>query len=333
MLRLLLMISWLLVFGPATHAQEDVFAVNQRLGRGMNLGNALDAPREGDWGFVLKAQYFRAIKAAGFDTVRIPVRWSGHASSIPPYRISEAFFGRVDWAVDQALREDLNVIINVHHFVEINEDPDEHKDKLLALWGQIAERYKDRSERLLFELLNEPNEQLTTQKWNKIATGLITEVRKTNPHRTLIIGPGLWNSGDELPDLRLPDSDRNIIVTVHYYSPFKFTHQGAEWNPEAHEWLGTKWEGTPDELSQIDADFSKVAAWAKENRRPIFLGEFGAYTKADIASRAAWTRAIVRQARKHQMSFAYWSFATTFEAYDEATNSWSMPILDALRIQ
>src|SRR5438045_3526598 len=86
------------------------------LRRGMNLGNALEAPGEGDWGVILKEEYFRLIKDAGFDTVRIPVRWSAHAGHRPPYSIDECFFNRVDWAVFSALETNMNVVINIHHY-------------------------------------------------------------------------------------------------------------------------------------------------------------------------------------------------------------------------
>src|SRR5262249_17539398 len=77
----------------------DAQAANKKLGRGINLGNALEAPKEGDWGVTLKAEYFRAIKAAGFDTVRLPVNWAAHAGAEAPYTIDPAFAARVDWAV------------------------------------------------------------------------------------------------------------------------------------------------------------------------------------------------------------------------------------------
>src|SRR5262245_61215606 len=84
-------------------AKEEIGTANAKLGRGINLGNALEAPREGAWGVTLKAEYFAAIKKAGFATVRLPVKWSAHASSDAPYTIDPKFAERVDWAVDQAL--------------------------------------------------------------------------------------------------------------------------------------------------------------------------------------------------------------------------------------
>src|SRR3954466_13212776 len=78
---------------------RDAFEAVRRLGRGINFGNALDAPSEGAWGMELKAEYFAAVRKAGFDSVRIPIRWSAHAGDAPPYTLDAAFADRVDWAV------------------------------------------------------------------------------------------------------------------------------------------------------------------------------------------------------------------------------------------
>src|SRR5262249_6238195 len=150
---------------------DDIHAVNKKLGRGINLGNALDAPREGAWGVTLKAEYFKAIKDAGFDTVRLPVKWSAHALGEPPYTIDAAFAERVDWAIEQALANKLNIIVNVHHYDERDESPDDHLPRLTALWQQIASRYKDRPSNVVFELLNEPHGKLTEAKWNAMIPG------------------------------------------------------------------------------------------------------------------------------------------------------------------
>jgi hypothetical protein len=87
--------------------------------RGINLGNALDAPTEGSWGVTLKPEYFEIIEKAGFTSIRLPIRWSAHASPQPPHIIAPDFFARVDWAVGQALARKMSIIINMHHYVEL----------------------------------------------------------------------------------------------------------------------------------------------------------------------------------------------------------------------
>ena len=109
------------------------------LGRGINLGNALEAPHEGDWGVTLKAEYFSKIKAAGFQNVRIPVRWSAHAASEAPFTIEPKFFAS-RLACRQASNR-LVPVLNMHHFDEIYKDPDANRGRFVARWQQIAEHY------------------------------------------------------------------------------------------------------------------------------------------------------------------------------------------------
>jgi endoglucanase len=309
--------------------KKDAAHYNRLLGRGINLGNALEAPREGEWGLTLKEEFFERIKKAGFKSVRLPIRWSAHAGDKPPFAIDAAFFKRIDWAVEQALSRDLVVIVNVHHFDEFFRDPDKYEPKLLALWKQIAEHYRDRSDRLYFELLNEPTDKVT-DRWNALIPKLIEAIRATNPKRMVIVGPAEWNGLRALDKLRLPEKDRNLIVTFHYYSPFHFTHQGAEWVTDSKKWKGTTWTGTAKEVEELSKDFSKAAAWAKKNDRPLFLGEFGSYSAADMDSRARWTRAVAREAEKHGFSWSYWEFGAGFGAYDPAAKAWREPLLKAL---
>jgi aryl-phospho-beta-D-glucosidase BglC (GH1 family) len=300
-------------------------------GRGINLGNALEAPKEGDWGVVLKDVYFKNIADAGFDSVRIPVRWSAHAEQSPPYTIDPKFFQRVDWAIDQALKNHLIPVLNMHHYDEIFKNPDNHAERFIALWKQIAEHYKNYPDELVFELLNEPNTKLTADKWNRILTDTLKVIRPSNPLRQIVVGPVGWNAIKELPTLVLPEDDRRLIVTVHYYSPFHFTHQGASWaGEESKQWLGTKWTGSKAEQQAVVLDFDNAIAWAVEHRRPIYLGEFGSYNKADMDSRARWTKFVADEALKRKMGFAYWEFCASFGLFDPKNNQWIEPLKQAV---
>src|SRR5262245_27765696 len=316
--------------GPEPVPKKDIDEANRRLGRGMNLGNALEAPREGEWGLTLEEDFFERVQKAGFRSVRIPIRWSAHAAAAAPFTIEPAFFKRVDWAIAEALKRDLAVVINVHHFDELFRDPDRHEAKLLALWKQIAERYRTQPGQVVFELLNEPHDKLTDQRWNDMIPKLLEVVRATNPERAVIVGPGHWNGINSLEALRLPEKDRRLIVTVHYYSPLEFTHQDASWVPGSKKWKGRTWKGTDKELEELRRQFAKAADWGKKHDRPLFLGEFGAYSAADMESRALWTRAVAREAEKHGMSWAYWEFAAGFGAYDRKAKAWRLPLLNAL---
>jgi endoglucanase len=156
-------------------------------------------------------------------------------------------------------------------------------------------------------------------------------VRRTNPKREIVVGPVGWNGINDLASLELPKDDKHLIVTVHYYSPFQFTHQGAEWaGAEARKWLGTKWTGSKLEQQAVTRDLDKAITWAVEHRRPLYLGEFGAYSRADLESRARWTRFVAEEAMKRKMGFAYWEFCSGFGVYDPQRNQWIEPLKEAL---
>lgn len=311
-------------------ADNDAAYYNRQIGRGVNLGNALEAPHEGDWGLTLREEYFEEIKRAGFNSVRIPVKWSSHAGQTPPYTIDPTFLNRVDWAVDQTLHRGMTAILNVHNYDEMNFAPDEHLPRLTALWAQIADHFRNRPDRLIFELLNEPNGKLTDDLWNSMIPRLLAVVRKSNPRRIVIVGPSQWNSFDHLEKLVLPESDRRLIVTFHYYNPFQFTHQGASWVQGSDRWKGTTWKGSEKQLEALRRDFDKAAAWAREKQRPLFMGEFGAYSQGDMDSRVLWTHAVAREAEKRGFSWGYWEFGAGFGIYDPASNAWRRPLLQAL---
>lgn len=315
---------------PKDKGRAKVFAANAALGRGINLGNALDAPTEGDWGVTLEADYFKRIADAGFKTVRLPVRWSAHAKADAPYTIDPPFFRRVDWALDRAAANGLNVVLNVHHYDEMNKEPKAHLPRLVGLWEQIAARYKDRPASVAFELFNEPNGAFDAT-WNDALAPLLKAVRATNPTRPVVVGPGGWNNVWALPKLKLPN-DPNLILTVHFYEPFKFTHQGTPWGPDDVKNLsGIKWDGTDAELKALRKSLDDVDAWAKKADVPVFVGEFGAYEKADTPSRAKWTAAVVKECEARGCSWAYWEFCANFGAYDRDKKAWRDPLLKALQ--
>ena len=149
--------------------------------RGMNLGNALEAPKEGAWGVTLDVAHFEAYSKEGFDHVRMPVKFSAHIDKSAPFTVEPSFFARVDWAIDQALSHNLSIIVDLHHYDELINEPDTHVEPFLAIWKQIAERYKGRPKTVAFELLNEPHDNLKPDKLNRILNDAIKAIRSPTP--------------------------------------------------------------------------------------------------------------------------------------------------------
>lgn len=272
----------------------DIELRNQALGRGMNVGNALDAPNEGDWGWSLEANHFDIIADAGFDSVRVPVSWSTHAAAAPPYTIDKVFFERVDWVLEQTARTGLVTVLDVHHYLELMDNPAGHRARFLSIWRQIAERYADRPETVYFELLNEPTESFTEDPsiWNRLLVDALEIVRRSNPTRPVLIGPVGWNAIEFLDQLVLPD-DPNIIVPVHFYSPFEFTHQGADWVDPIPP-LGPEWFG---DVAQLGSTFQNWSWFTETTTLPGALQvsydrQYAAFTIHSTSPLSAQTLAI-----------------------------------------
>jgi endoglucanase len=195
------------------------------------------------------------------------------------------------------------------------------------MWRQIALRYRERSPKLLFELLNEPHGRLNGEPWNKLAAETLAVVRASNPTRTVLIGPGEWNAVGELPKLRLPP-DRNIIVSIHNYDPFNFTHQGVDYLPQKFP-KGTTCCDATQRKAIVDA-LETARQWSEANGHPLFLCEFGTYEAADMKSRETYARIVRDEAERRGIPWAYWEFASTFGAYSPKQGEWVEPIRRAL---
>ena len=311
---------------------NDPFEVNKLIGRGVNIGSALDREVELDdeWSFIVKDEHFQLIKDAGFNSVRLTIRWSTRAMNEPPYTIDPNFFKRVDHAVNSALSRNLALVINVQNYFEFYRDPNSLKPKFLAIWEQIADHYKAYPNTLIFEILNEPQGNIGLGEWNALIKETLAVVRKTNPNRMVVIGPASFNAFPDLRYLELPESDRNIIVTFHYFLPYHFTHQGTNWAKDSNNWVGTKWTGSEAEKRAIRRDFDIVAGWARAHNRPVYLGEFGSNEKADMDSRVRWTKYVADEAAAHGFSFTYWQFTYNMAVYDRGSKTWVKPLLEAL---
>ena len=125
--------------------------------------------------------------------------------------------------------------------------------------------------------------------------------------------------------MRSGTSSSRCIITV----PLKFTHQGAAWTNRKDK-VGVSWSGSEKEREAVVRDLDKAQAWAEKHHRPLYLGEFGAYDKAEMSSRARYVGFVARQAEKLGWSWAYWQFDSDFIVYDIPNKRWVEPIRDAL---
>jgi endoglucanase len=340
------------VMSPPLPGELDVFEQNRALGRGINIGNCLDAPSEGAWGVTLHQYMFEVIRSAGFNSIRLPIKWSNHAPDTAPYTIAPSFFARVDWAIAHALTRGLRIVIDIHHFGNTGEDgmfnkPEVYHDKFIELWRQIAEHYRNYPKELYFEVLNEPREKLEPL-WNQYLAEAVSVIRETNPGRTLVVGGIWWNKWDALPKVQFPD--QNIIATFHYYNPYCFTLQdGQNWEPACRKPDGTKptageasWpviypktDTNPDatdkaQRAQLDKDMAAAAAWSASAKRPLYMGEFGVSQQANAIARQTYTASLARAAERNGITWAYWEFSSGMGIWNGGAMQWDSAMRDAL---
>lgn len=321
----------LIVLIPMVLFAETIDEVAQNLGRGVNLGNVFEPPKEGDWGVTMEWAYLDTIAAKGFSHIRVPVRWQTHFDSESPLTINPAFLRRIDTTVDRALALGMYVLLDAHHYETLYEDPDGKREEFLKLWSLLANHYKDRNDSLLFEPLNEPHGNLSAEKWNSMLSAVLDTIRLTNPTRPVVIGLAEYGGMDGLAKLVIPEKEKNAIVSVHYYLPFQFTHQGASWvGEQAQDWLGTTWDGTYQEKMDIFSHLEKLQHYVDTSGYPIHIGEFGAYEKAPMESRARWTEFCGRAFEKFGFPWTYWEFCSGFGLYDAEWNQWKGDLVDPL---
>lgn len=325
---------------PAWHAAKLFL-------HGVNLGNYLEVPPGQNWAVTVSADEFAAMKRQGFDHVRIPVGWQHYVGPAPDFKLKPGIFAKVDFCVTNALNNGLAVMINIHHFNELDQNPAGTTEEFLKIWRQIAVHYQNFPTKLAFELDNEPHDKATTAVMNPIYARTIAEIRKDNPQRIIFVEPGGWGSIRELNHLVLPP-DENLIVSVHCYEPFHFTHQGASWTSRDFQQTGIIFPGPPAKPLEPDMklkpkpwvlDWIKkyntlptaenpsspaaftpqlkfVRAWSDYYGRPVHIGEFGAYTKADQSSRVNYYSAFRRAAEKLHLGWCLWDWSAGFRYWD-----------------
>lgn len=310
-----------------TFTPIDAAAQNAAMGGGVNV-----LGYDPGWGdpslFRFKPEYFKVIHDGGFKHVRIVLQAFQYQDA--DGNLPQRWLNQLDTFVTAALDAGLTVILDEHDFEFCAKDAVTCGVKLNKFWQQVAPRYKDAPNRVIFEVLNEPHGVLTPELWNKQLVETLAIIRATNPTRNVIIGPANWNGLDGLPLLQLPEADRHIITTFHYYWPMEFTHQGAPWTePRIRDLSGIHW-GTPEEYKFLAEKFDGAKAWGVAHNRPMFLGEFGPYDLAPQDDRVKWIKAVREAAESRGFSWAWWQWDGNFILWDYSKPGWVEPTKNAL---
>ncbi|WP_116104986.1 cellulase family glycosylhydrolase [Lewinella sp. IMCC34191] len=295
----------------AANAQITPADAVAEMGRGINLGNTLEPPNEGDWNNgPAEEAYFDAYVEAGFTNVRIPVRWDEHAAETAPYAIDSEWMDRVEQVVDWGLERDLYITLNGHHEDWLKESYDDPASRARydAIWVQIAERFQDKSEKLLFEIINEPF-GMTVAEVDDLNERVLGIIRENNPTRLVIFGGNQYANAEELLAAAVPEDDY-LIGYFHSYHPWSFAGEGVD-----------TW-GTSADYDALDDKFSRVNDWSVANDVPVHLSEFGAVRDADYNSRMRYYAAYVEAALRYGFAFSVWDDGGMFGILDRENNTW-----------
>jgi len=290
------------------------------MGIGINLGNTLDAiPNEGAWALAAEQYYFSSFGNAGFKHVRIPITWDDHTQTSAPYAVDEARMDRVEQLVDWALAENLYVIINAHHedWLKTAYADASNKARFDAIWTQIADRFKDKSPKLLFEILNEPN-GMSVADVNDLNLRTLGIIRQDNPTRIVVFAGNEFSSIEALLATNVLSGDY-LIGNFHSYNPWPFAGQCTR-----------SW-GTQQDMDDLEDIYQRAEDWSSENNIPVTVNEFGVakydFTQpeniCDQSERLAYLQAHVTFATQRGISATVWDDGGSFALYDRALDTWT----------
>ena len=315
------------------------FALQNKFNHGVNITNWFQASSAQQIQFgKYDKQDFEQLKSLGVDVVRLPITLHSMTSGAPNYTLDTLFLYFLDKVVDWAEEADMNLILDNHVTESITTNVDQI---LIPVWTQMAEHFKNRSVKIFYEILNEPH-GITDVRWNTIQQLVVSAIRKVDQKHTIIIGPGEWNNYNNLFNMPVY-SDTNLIYTFHFYDPFIFTHQGANWTSPSLEplsgvpfpynansmpacpteltgtWVqtelasGYKNNGT---VANVKGLLNVAVNFKKSRKVPVFCGEFGVYrTNSPNEDRVFWYETVRKFFEENNIPWTIWDYKGSFGLY------------------
>ncbi|MCQ2269250.1 MAG: glycoside hydrolase family 5 protein [Bacteroidaceae bacterium] len=297
---------------------------------------------------------FARLESLGFDHVRIPIDevqfWDEEGNQIP-----EAW-NLLTMALDLARKHNLRAIVDLHIIRAHNFNAEnsgetnslftseEAQEGLIDLWKQLSEVLKPYStDWVAYEFMNEPVAD-EAEQWNQLIAKVHAALRELEPERTLVIGSNRWQGVETFKDLRVPEGDKNIILSFHYYNPMAITHRGAGWTPVG------KYNGPITYPGQLisDEDFNALPEelkpvmkhatqnWGKEMIHAqmkdaidvaakyglqLFCGEWGVYEPVDRELAYAWTKDMLEVFDEFNVAWTTWCYDADFGFWDQKSES------------
>ncbi len=348
------------LFTHSIAAQSIAWERTKTLGKGMNLSwmeNWWDGTSQNDFSdylnmnrIVERKADLLLMKEMDIKTIRLPICFDVWVEQFPPYDFKmPEYFEAVDSILFWAKENEQNIIIDYQHGQLSDAAFTENAKRLIAIWKKVATRYKDTDpDKVFFELFNEPHD-ISLENWLAVVHQLISTIRAIAPEHSIIVGGVDYNGIvglEELPAL----IDQNIIYTFHFYEPFLFTHQGAEWvgNPatttgipfpynaanmppmasaaantfgeDHYYWYN--YEGQKDYLRRY---LETVKKWSLQHDLPVFCGEWGSHFLADQTSRCEHAETVLKYLQELNIPYCYWEWDRNFSFFNGTPSYTNLP--------
>jgi endoglucanase len=291
---------------------------------------------------------FENAKSIGCEVVRIPIHFERFCSEEDGYIIPGKILDILDDITKWSDELKLYVIFDFHNRTDADSFTPTDVEKVLnPVWTQIAERYKDASDYLIYELMNEPH-GIEIEEWNAIIKRVHDLVRSIDKEHYLIVGGADWNSTKGMK--ALPDfEDDRIIYTFHFYEPHTFTHQGAGWahmervrgipfpydkdrmpdppeNPTETE--KRCYEEYPEKgtVEAVEKFFEEYVSFSRERKAPLLCGEFGCSTICvGQEERVNWYRIVTKLLEEKGIARTSWDYYGSFGIFRMQEGKWELP--------
>ena len=343
---------------------------NFRIKRGTNVSHWLSQSEQRGEARRLHIQEddFARLKELGFDFVRIPIDevqfWDEEGNKLP--EAWDLLKNALDWSRKYDLRAIVDLhIIRSHYFNAVNEadqaantlfTSEKSQEDLLNLWRQLSAFLKDRScDWVAYEFMNEPVAP-EHEQWNQLVAKVHKALRKLEPQRTLVVGSNMWQGHETMKYLKVPEGDKNIILSFHYYNPMLLTHYGAWWSPLCAAYKGKvnypgvlvskeDFDAAPaaikdqlkpytEEVWNIDKireQFKDAIEAAKKYDLQLFCGEWGVYEPVDRELAYNWYRDVLTVFDEYNIAWTTWCYDADFGFWDQQRHSFKdRPLVELL---
>ena len=342
----------------ACSKKEEGATNNFRIKRGTNVSHWLSQNNE-DRGEArrlhIQEDDFARLDSLGFDFVRLPIDevqfWDEEGNKLP--EAWELMTNAINWAEKHHLRTIVDLhIIRSHYFNAVNEGggnantlftSEKAQQDLINMWYQLSDVLKGYSvDSVAYEFMNEPVAE-DHEQWNQLIAKVHKALREREPQRTLVIGSNMWQSYGTIKYLKVPENDKNIILSFHYYNPMILTNYGAWWTPigkytgkvnypgvlvskEDYDAASDSVKAVIDEnkftteewnIDRIRADFKDAIEAAKKYNLQLFCGEWGVYEPVDRELAYKWTKDMLTVFDEFNIAWTTWCYDADFGFWDQ----------------